>query len=298
MVEKSQKFLKKKYKKAFTLLELSVVLLVAGLLTSIVLVGGNSLIRSANISTARSATSDSPIQATEGLIAWYESSMADSFNPSEAAFNGSQLSNWYDRGPSSLLLKKNALSTTPSANVTYNYDGINGAQSIVFNGSGQLSISNFYQGSFAQATIFIVFSPSDSSSVTLLDSGPSSSTNSISITSSTITLNAGTAATTSGSGNPASFTVNKKYIIAAYFNNSNSKVYLNNTSTVVGNGTPLSIGTNIFNGITIGSNNAGGSGFSGQISEAIIFNRLLNTLERKDVMKYLARKYNIVVTGF
>ena len=288
----------KKHLKAFTLLELSIVILIAGLLTTLVIVGGKSLMRSANINNARSATSESQIAAIDGLIAWYESSMPDSFVGSESALNGSQISNWYDRSPTSLLLKKNALSATPSSAVTYNYDGINNSQSIVFNGLGKLSISNFYQGSFAQATIFIAFSPSSTSSATLLDSGPSSATNSIAISSNTITLNAGTAATTSTSGNPANFTINNKYIIAAYFNNSNSKVYLNSTSNVAGNGTALSIGSNIFNGLTVGSTNAGASGFNGKISEVIIFNRLLNILERKDVMKYLAKKYNIAVTGF
>jgi prepilin-type N-terminal cleavage/methylation domain-containing protein len=295
---KLQKSSSNNHKKAFTLLELSIVILIVGLLSAIVVTSGKSLIKSANINNARSATADSQIHAIDGLIAWYESSMTDSFIASESALNGAQLSNWYDRSPASLLLKKNALSATPSANVIYNHDGINGSQSVVFNGSGKLSISNFYQGSFAQATIFIVFSPASTSSATLLDSGPSNATSSIAISSNTITLNAGSAATTSTSGNPANFTMNNKYIIAAYFNNSNSKVYLNSTSNVAGNGTTLSVGSNIFNGLTVGSTNAGTSGFNGKISEVIIFNRLLNTLERKDVMKYLAKKYNVAVTGF
>ncbi len=298
MAVKLQKSLKKNSHKAFTLLELSVVLIIVGILATTIIIGGDGLIRSARISNARSATADSQISATEGLIAWYESSMPDSFNISEATVDNSQLSNWYDRNPSSLPLKKNALNATPSANVIYNFDAINKAQSVAFNGSGKLSISSFYQGSFAQATIFVVFRPSTISSMTLIDSGASKATSSISISATNITLNAGNAVSTAISGNRANFSAGTNYIIAAYFNGANSKVYLNDTATQAGNGSAMNIGSNMLDGITIGSNNAGSSGFNGKISEVIIFNRLLNAQERKDAMKYLAKKYKIVVAGF
>lgn len=299
MVTSSKKSDRNRAKKAYTMIELSIVLIIAGLLVATVLVGGSALVRSARVSNARSATSDSPVPITDGLIAWYECSIPDSFISTEIVANSSNLSTWYDRSPLSLPLKKNALTTTASTNVTYKFDGMNKAPSIVFSGSGKLSIANFYQGSFAQATIFVTFNPtSTSGTTTLLDSGPSNSTYSISISSTAITLNAGTAATTSSSGNPASIGTNKNYIIAAYFNNSSSKVYLNDTSNVTGNGSALNAGSNIMNGLTVGANNAGSSGFNGQISEVIIFNRLLNVAERKAVMQYLAKKYQVTVNGF
>jgi Tfp pilus assembly protein PilE len=284
-------------KTAFSLIELSIILVIIGILVSLITAGSSYLITSARISNARSATSDSPVANIDGLIAWYEVSMQNNFLASEG-IDGKNISTWYDHNPSSFSLKKNTITTTASTNVKYNIKGINQTPSIDFSQSGKMAISNFYQGSFAQATIFIVFKPNSvNSTMTLLDFGPSKSTSSIAIINNQITLNAGSAASTSTSGNPANFIANNSYILNVYFNGSNSKVYVNDVTNLIGNGSTINPGSNIIDGLTIGATNGGSSGFIGQISEVIIFNRPLNATDRKYVMKYLSKKYQIIVNG-
>jgi prepilin-type N-terminal cleavage/methylation domain-containing protein len=73
---------KKTKKFAFSLIELSIVILVIGILMVGVSQGYN-IVRSAQISNARSITAKSPIQQMSGLLAWYETSWKESLIQSE-----------------------------------------------------------------------------------------------------------------------------------------------------------------------------------------------------------------------
>jgi hypothetical protein len=73
-------------------------------------------------------------------------------------------------------------------------------------------------------------------------------------------------------------------------------VFVNNTNSILG-GTKFNVGNNSLSGLTIGATNAGASGFDARISEVIIFNRVLNVNERKEIFNYLAKKYKIQVVG-
>jgi prepilin-type N-terminal cleavage/methylation domain-containing protein len=282
-------------KKAFSLLEMSVVLIVVGILMTGI-IKGSALMRSSGLDSARLFTKNSPVPNIEGLVAWYETAAADSFKVSEA-YDGAQTTTWYDLSPSSIILQKNALTRTASSALTYKSVGINNIPSLNFSGSSNITLSNFYQGASAHSTIFLVFRPTTSISLTLLDSISSGSTTSIGITSTAVALNAGSAVSTDTVTNSASFALNNNYIVAAYLNDSSSKAYVNNTKTPAGNGT-ISAGTNSLTGLTLGSNKSGGNNFTGLISEVIIYNRPLQSSDRNDVFKYLANKYKIQVAGF
>ena len=72
--------------------------------------------------------------------------------------------------------------------------------------------------------------------------------------------------------------------------------YVNDAENISG-ATAANSGSNSLNGITIGNNKNNNAGFGGLISEIIIYNRPLKLNERKDVMRYLAKKYKINVNG-
>ena len=278
--------------KAFSLVELSISLVVIAILMSIV-AGGANLIMSAKLSSARSLTARSPVPKIAGLVAWYETSRLESFKASEAVDDG-QISAWYDVGPGSITKKYNTLTRTASSAVIYQQSGINRLPSISFNGSGRISVSSFYQGKSTQNTIFFVSSPySLSNTPAPIDSGNSFTATPISYLSNGIRLYA---------GNNANFTTsdccstNSSYIIAAYFNRTSSKAYINDAKTMIG-GVVGSPGSNLMDGLTIGTDRVGSFQFTGLISEVIIYNRPLETQERKDVMNYLSQKYGIAVNG-
>ncbi len=272
-----------KKNQAFTLIEMSIVLIIIGLLVAGTM-GGISLIKTSRLETARSITSRAPIANIEGLVAWYETCAADSFNSSEN-YNGAPITSWYDISPASLILKKNTLNKNGgvAGNLTYISDGINGVPSLKFTSGGHLTIPEFYQGNLMQRTQFVVIRPFNFGSVIV--SGMIISQNKLLFPDGSMTAAISPAVATG-----------QNYIIAMYYNNNASKVYLNNTANMVGN-TEVNATTTSQDGLTVGADTNNSKPYVGLISEIIIYNRPLKATERKDVFKYLSTKYKISVQG-
>ena len=286
-------------KKAFTLTELSIVVLIIGILITGI-TQGSGMIKASRLTNARSITSRSPALEIDGLIAWYEPTLKSSFKDSES-IDASQTTEWRDNSPGSIILTKNKLSRSAGNAVTYEESGINNLPTLLFSGaaSANIALANFYQGSSPQNTVFIVFRPLFATSSTakiLFDSSSANSTSSIGIKSTAVNLNAGTSVDTATATNSASFANGNDYVVAAYLNSSSSQVFVNNATTSAGNGT-INPNSNQLGGLTIGTDKSGTNGFNGYISEIIIYNRPLKLQERKDVMSYLSKKYKISVTG-
>jgi hypothetical protein len=284
-------------KKAYSLLELSIVTIIVGVLISGV-VSGVGMIRASRISNARLFTSKSPVIEISGLVAWYETSLKDSLDGNQA-IDGAAITNWYDLNPNSNsgvagAIKKNKLSSV-SPGATFISNGINGTPSINFASNARFTLSTFYQGTSSQSTIFLVLRPLTTLSSTaqiVLDSISSANTTSIGLENTAINLNTGIGV------DSATITPNLSsgtdYVISTYLNNTNSQAFVNSASNALA---AANTGTNQLTGLTIGTNKSGNSGFTGLISEVIIFNRVLKTQERKDVMNYLSKKYKISVAG-
>ena len=287
---------KKTKKFAFSLIELSIVLLVIGILMVGVSQGYN-LVRSAQISNARSITAKSPILQIQGLLAWYETSMKESLDQSKLK-DGDSISTWKDISPNSILNGYNQLTTTASANITFAQSSINKIPSIKFTGSSKLSLANFTQGASSQATVFLVvklnYVPDTTNYKTIFDGN--SADFSFSIRSNGIQINTGSSVVSSDVAN--SFLNSGEYAIAIYFNGSNSKVYVNDTDSMFG-GSVINnpSGTNQLAGVTLGATRSGSLGFAGYISEVAIFNRVIKAGERKEIFNYFSKKYKIAIAG-
>lgn len=286
-----------KNKLAFSFIELAVIILIIGLIT-VGIMKGSSIIYSSRITSARSLTAKSNINAIPGLIAWYETSLLDSFRLDQTT-DTTQLVEWRDISPDSIAAQKNKLIRTASSAVTYKKEGINGLPSVQFTSSGNFYLTSFAQGPLGQSTVFAVVRPAatvGTSIFAILDSSASGVGNTmLGFTFDKVHLNLGTAQNTSTTGAP-SFTINSNYIVAAYYDNTNSRAFVNDAVTMAGGGT-LSPGTNPFIGLIVGTNRSGSSPMTGLISEIIIYNRPLSLDERKSVMSYLSKKYKIRVTG-
>jgi len=274
------------------MIELSISLLVIAIIMSAI-AGSVKMVSFSRITNARSITSRSPVTKIDGLIAWYETSLTQSFKPSEA-INDAQISTWYDISPNSITKQRNTLTKTASSSATYQIDGIGKIPSVYFDGTANgFLLSDFYQGATKQNTIFIVAKPSALSSTTasmLLSSKCTSPITSISFFSFGVELHLLNIANTS-----TPIETNTDYVISAYYNGSSSKIYLNDASSA----TNLDGGSLNSNYLLTGLNIGGCSPwfFSGWISEVIIYNRPLQTQERKDVMNYLSQKYDVRVGG-
>ena len=282
---------KKTKKFAFSLIELSIVILVIGILMIGVNQGYN-LVRSAQISNARSITAKSPILQMSGLLGWYETSLKESLDQSKLK-DGDTITTWKDIGPSSILNGANQLTPT---SVTYVQSSINKIPALKFSGSSKLSIASFSQGASSQATVFLVvklnYVPDPSNYKTIFDGN--SANFSFSIKSNWVQLNTGTEVPTAYADG---FLNSGEYVIAIYFNGSNSKVFINSTNSMIAGSDIASSTANQLAGMTLGTNRSGTNGFSGFISEVAVFNRVIKVAERKEIFTYFSKKYKIEITG-
>jgi len=80
-----------KKSKAFSLIELSIVILVAGVTQS------SRLIRQMKIATAQNLTRSSPVP-NRNLMFWWETTLDESFLPGEAT-DGAEITQWNDNNP-------------------------------------------------------------------------------------------------------------------------------------------------------------------------------------------------------
>lgn len=105
--------------KAFSLIEISMVILIIGILIAGVATA-NSLIAKSRISSAQTLTISSPINSIKDTALWLESSTDTSFVASETS-NNNALSTWYDnRGNSSTKVSLTAVGSGPVYSNTIN----------------------------------------------------------------------------------------------------------------------------------------------------------------------------------
>jgi len=107
---------------AFSLIELSIVILVIGLLIAGALQGSN-MISKAALSSARTLTESSPVASIRSLSLWFESTSKASFIDSEGDDNAS-ISKWHSINPSDTQ-KTSVNQNNPSSKPKYISNAIN-----------------------------------------------------------------------------------------------------------------------------------------------------------------------------
>jgi prepilin-type N-terminal cleavage/methylation domain-containing protein len=90
----AKKLFSKKKNSAFSLIEISMVILIIGVLIAGVLLG-NNLVKKSRISSAQTLTISSPINGIKESALWLESSLDKSFEESES-FDNNPISVWGD----------------------------------------------------------------------------------------------------------------------------------------------------------------------------------------------------------
>jgi len=125
--------------KAFSLIELSIVILIIGILVAGV-TSSSRLVKRMKIITAQNLTTSSPISSIKDLVFWYETSLDKSFNDSEEQ-DGSFLTTWYDISPQNVD-KINISSPANNANQPRFIENlINGLPAVRFDGNDYFSVN-------------------------------------------------------------------------------------------------------------------------------------------------------------
>ncbi len=296
--------------KAFSLIELSIVILVIGVLIAGVM-EGKSLVQKSSLNSARALTKSSPVAGIKDLLLWYETSLAESFTHSQTT-DGATITTWYDINPQSVR----KINSTAYNGITKFKENIFGnIPGVYFNNYSSLSHSNVsLVGS--NFTIFVVeqkqFSLISTSFNSIIGGDVVNGTNTslrIAYTTSTgDTINAGLGHSTGN--NILSYTNAKltrrvpimhsltlsQTVGTKYWFNGGINPDASGTSSV--NKNPLRLTAT--NKARIGNfwniNSSSAYSYNGYVAEYMIFTRDLKDEERIAIEKYLSQKYKIAIT--
>ena len=207
------------------------------------------------------------------------------FQPADIVESGGSVTDWNDSS------NWNQVVSTPSS-PSYVASGINGLPAIQGDGTESVLVSSLAQGSLTQPIeIFVVARWTSSASAIMLD-GPGASTRII------LRNTGGNAGMFSGTSNVAFTGITtpsngEPTIVSLQVDGASSVPQFITATTDETGSVGSNPGANGITGIYIGTDNAGLNGWDQEISEVIYFPRKLTTLERNQVLTYLANKYGL-----
>lgn len=296
---------------AFSLIELSIVIVIIGILVAGV-AKSTRLISQARINTAKSLTRSSPIASITGISLWIETTLDESFK-SSLIDDETAITSWYDVNPQSTYKADFSATTAP----TYRTGVINNLPAIKFTSASSTSMSstNFPPIATNEASIFfVVKTPSTITNQSIFSKRVASAD-----VATNLQVNLGTATqgwqfcdnvTDTGVQNcynayasGTNVDPDTTYIISiTYVANAASSVKFYKNGVIISGGTASSTSNSLSTdpGVTtllLGKNGltATPAYFDGYIGELVIFDRFLRSNDRVYVEKYLGSKWGIPV---
>lgn len=292
------KKIKKYYKKGFSLIELSIVLLIIGIVVAGV-TQSSRLIAAFKLSSARSITQSSPVSSIPDLAFWLDTVSQDSFNDYEAE-NDAFVSVWKDLNPASA--NKQILTQTSDSRPKYIADCINNLPCLRFDG---INDSFSFNGDFligTNYTVFIVEQRRSGNSDMNFIGGSGLDLNSNFhmgyVDESTILfgqyLNDYFVSVASYDYNPPLPRIHTYRHSASaginYFINADFNLYTQSSANSGGVNDHLVS----YPDPLIGGNAASSTFYIGDIAEIIMFTRALKESERLEVLQYLTKKWKVI----
>ena len=290
--------------KAFSLIELSVVILIIGVLV-LGVTQGSRMMRQAKLTSARSLTTSSPVASIDGLDLWLEATSEKSFKSSEAVNTaiGSDgtLTNWYDINPQTTS-PNNTSQTNSDKKPRYIANAINGLPAVNFDGTDDYLVSSGILSGLSGVTVFAVLKPSSFSGPRTIVRGGTINSSKEGSLAFALTKSGSKAGCVrfvhngswTGSWTPSGplFSDSDSVVCSMRYNGTNLQGWTNgiaDTKDLVSDS--LSVTENTL----IGIDPALGATFKGGMGEIIIFNRGLNETERQSVESYLSQKWGVVI---
>jgi prepilin-type N-terminal cleavage/methylation domain-containing protein len=144
---------------AFSLLELSVVIVVIGIMTASFIFGSSAIAKS-KLKSARSLTAGSPVNSISKLALWLESTSKNSFSTSPSTFiapeEGEKIHIWYDRSTQTTI-NLDASQTITDNQPIYISNAVNNLPALKFYGiNDYLSATSITNPGLTNLNIFIV----------------------------------------------------------------------------------------------------------------------------------------------
>jgi prepilin-type N-terminal cleavage/methylation domain-containing protein len=295
----------KKSKFGFSLIELSIVILVIGILV-IGISQGSRIMSEARLKSARSLSHSSPVNSIEGLGFWLDATDSSNIAVGSAGFgaygakgDNEMVTEWRSRNIGSNII---LTATDDSKRPTYISNSINGLPSLRFTSGNTLSstaainslelINNNQNTTFAVfhfnsiitgANCLFVFQSSSSNRIANLLSAANPGA---------IRFDYGTGGV-GGIANGVTNVIDRNYIMTSDKNVTTHTIYLNGTSDVsrTNSDTITPFSATFYLGSYLGTANY----INANLAELIIFKRALKTNERNAVEEYLGQKWGIKI---
>ncbi len=294
--------------RAFSLIELSVVILIIGILV-LGITQGSRIIKASKLSSARALTKNSPVSSIPNLVYWFEPTSENSFknqSGSSAIQNNDTVSSWVDINPFSQK-EFSVTQSTVGNQPRYIESGINGLPTVRFdvtNDNMMLNATGAMGGYNLDITFFVVYKfyeahPSVNSCVVCIG-GPNAEHLLVVNRADYRTISTFFSGSVQDQQESAvNYTSKgKTYLATKYLDTTRSvsNLVINGATipnavsaiTVKGQFTQGAPG-----GITIGNHSGAPRTLGGDISEIIIYDRSLKNNEIASVENYLKQKYNL-----
>lgn len=291
------KYYKTSLRKAFSLIELSIVIMIVGILI-VGVTKGSILISKYRINTAQNITKNSPVAGIKDLALWLEPLMDDSFTGvtnGNSPTDGEKISSWNDINVQASN-KINLTQATTSMQPSYTLKGIGNLPTLLFDGGDYLETTLIaIPARYKQYTIFMVWQNSDATGSQVVFHQRSSAVSCTGGDYAGIYLGSNYI-NTWGCGaaydiQTISYNINFPYATVYRVDNTqanNVTLYANGTKFGPSATSTLSLGSG---GTAVGYGSNNQFYFKGFISEIIVFTRALKDQELNDIRTYLAKKY-------
>lgn len=293
--------MKNKKLSAFSFIELSIVILIIGILVAGI-VSSSRLVGQYRITSARNTSSSSSIASIQNMVLWMDVVAENKLtNTSDVApVDGDRVKTWVDANPQSTT-PLTFTQSSAGAGPIYKTNGINNLPALYYQGTvaggtgtGESLAGCLTNGAYdatinpGRFTAFFVLQPLvdvTSNSGSVFSSIGSGTGYSLTKTASKLTTKfAGSTAV------DVTASVRNSYIVTMIRNSTAQNYYLNGTAGVA---VTASYTANSDTATGIGCTATPGLYFNGYISEIIIFDRDLKAEERQSVETYLSKKYAI-----
>jgi prepilin-type N-terminal cleavage/methylation domain-containing protein len=271
--------------RGFSLIEVSAVIVIIGILIAGVF-AGVSLIKKARIQAAQTLTKSSPIAGIPSNALWLESSLEDSFLDSESS-NTDAISTWIDQKVTGSKSSITKVGTGPTYANTINY-----VHAVKFSGStaNYLKIADASFLNDTDYTIVVLEKRQAASAGNFL-----STTNNSDVVDNKLAIGYASDGVIAHSHNATNYTVTPK--VSAYSNSTETpRLFVFTQSSTEGkktyiNGTLAAQDTSNTSQLSGVTTLAIGKGYTGEIGEIAIFTKALSKLDRKIIEDYIGKKW-------
>ena len=311
--------MKNNFKKAFSLFEISIAILIVGILTAAISKGVD-LAYDMRLATARSLTDKAPMYGIDNLELWLETTSKESLATGTASFvnvenpaDKQAIGRWNDLNPTTLnsSYKNPASQPTLASQPLYIKDGINGLPALWFDGANDHIASTNNFSIINNFTVFIVGFPQASCIINTVPHVGTSNQKYIFYPQHGDVVYVNNNAAGAGVSLCENFIapvehtsdympyviqnsreIKKPIQFTLKYSNRKPTLYLNSTDSYSGNASTK----NVFPSLTFAGNIIAGDNygyFKGYIGEIIVYSTDLSDNDRKLIETYLIEKWRI-----